>query len=242
MYGRALRANRRIGRQLAPRFGKSVSAAASYSTLFPSTENPISEGGVWANGGSTGLDWQNVQTTPGKAFGVGASAGYDDCNAVLQGRFSTTRHYSQGTIRKLGGYTPPSSHETELLLGFSISAHVAAGYEVDMWFDGTLQFVRWNGALSDFTVYGTGDWLDSSSGSGFGRALVEDDVVKATFDASSGHPVLTLYLNGAQVSQVPDTSASKITSGSPGMGFFARAGSGLDMTAYCLKAFAAGSL
>jgi hypothetical protein len=34
----------------------------SYSTTFPLTENPISEGGSWTNGGATGLDWANVQT------------------------------------------------------------------------------------------------------------------------------------------------------------------------------------
>ena len=35
----------------------------SYSTTFPLTENPISEGGSWTNG-ATGLGWANVQTTP----------------------------------------------------------------------------------------------------------------------------------------------------------------------------------
>src|SRR5215813_11451279 len=43
----------------------------SYSTTFPLTENPISEGGSWTNGGATGLDWANVQTTPGLSFGTG---------------------------------------------------------------------------------------------------------------------------------------------------------------------------
>ena len=32
----------------------------SYSTTFPLTENPISEGGSWTNGGATGLGWANV--------------------------------------------------------------------------------------------------------------------------------------------------------------------------------------
>ena len=43
----------------------------SYSTTFPLTENPISEGGSWTNGGATGLGWANVQTTPGLSFGTG---------------------------------------------------------------------------------------------------------------------------------------------------------------------------
>jgi hypothetical protein len=44
----------------------------SYSTTFPLTENPISEGGSWTNGGATGLGWANVQTTPGLSFGTGS--------------------------------------------------------------------------------------------------------------------------------------------------------------------------
>src|SRR5262245_4434564 len=43
----------------------------SYSTTFPLTEDPISEGGSWTNGGATGLGWANVQTTPGLSIGTG---------------------------------------------------------------------------------------------------------------------------------------------------------------------------
>ena len=47
----------------------------TYSTNFPSTENPISESGRWINGGSTGLKWANVRTTPGLAFGTQSGSG-----------------------------------------------------------------------------------------------------------------------------------------------------------------------
>jgi hypothetical protein len=61
----------------------------SYSTTFPLTENPISEGESWTNGGATGLGWANVQTTPGLSFGTGpVNAGtylYADPIAVLKG-------------------------------------------------------------------------------------------------------------------------------------------------------------
>ena len=33
-------------------------------------ENPISEGGKWLNGQKDALDWTNVRTTPGFAFGT----------------------------------------------------------------------------------------------------------------------------------------------------------------------------
>src|SRR5438093_11656945 len=35
-----------------------------YTTNFPLAENPLSEGNVWANGKSTGIDWQDVGTMP----------------------------------------------------------------------------------------------------------------------------------------------------------------------------------
>ena len=46
---------------------------ADYSTSFPATESPISESSNWTNGLAVGLDWNNVQTTPGKAFGAAIS-------------------------------------------------------------------------------------------------------------------------------------------------------------------------
>ena len=42
----------------------------SYSTNFLAIENPISEGGKWINGGTTGRDRGNVQAIPGLAFGT----------------------------------------------------------------------------------------------------------------------------------------------------------------------------
>ena len=41
-----------------------------YTTNFPLTANPISEGGAWLSGKAAGLDWTDVRTTPGKAFGT----------------------------------------------------------------------------------------------------------------------------------------------------------------------------
>src|SRR5690349_19703043 len=35
----------------------------TYTTTFPLTENPISEGGRWNSGGAVGLDWHDVSTT-----------------------------------------------------------------------------------------------------------------------------------------------------------------------------------
>ena len=42
----------------------------SYRTSFPATENPISEGGIWLNGRTDGIDWADVITRNGEVYGA----------------------------------------------------------------------------------------------------------------------------------------------------------------------------
>ncbi len=68
--------------------------ANTYTTNFASTENPISQSGIWVNGGAVGLDWNNVQTTGGvKAWGtqVPSGAGTNDSIAALTGTWGTNQ-------------------------------------------------------------------------------------------------------------------------------------------------------
>src|ERR1700729_3247334 len=53
-----------------PAASDSTAPHATYTTNFPLTENPISEGGKWINGQKDGVDWTDVRTTPGLAFGT----------------------------------------------------------------------------------------------------------------------------------------------------------------------------
>ena len=46
----------------------------SYRTSFGLDEDPISEGGIWLNGGEDGLDWPNVGTRNGLAHGAATSS------------------------------------------------------------------------------------------------------------------------------------------------------------------------
>jgi len=61
------------------------------TTNFSRAENPISEGGKWLNGQTDGLDWTDVRTTPGFAFGTEIGGNrpdpqkYDDSTALLKG-------------------------------------------------------------------------------------------------------------------------------------------------------------
>lgn len=196
----------------------------SYSTNFLAIENPISENGVWVTGLANGIDWNDVRKENGFAYGANVSAGYDDCLAHLKG--FPPNHFSQATLHVASNYTPPSSHEIELLLRFEITAKNARGYEINCGWNGAYsQIVRWNGALNDFTYL-------NPTGPGFG-ALKEGDVIKATAIGNT----ITVYKNGNQVMQVSD---STWTDGDPGMAMFVRPGG--TPKNYCFTQFSAGSL
>jgi hypothetical protein len=179
--------------------------AQSYTTNFPGTENPISEGGHWINGGTTGIDWGNVSTTPGYAVGHSGAARFADATALLTGTWGPDQT-AQATVRAGAVSGAP---EVELRLRSTLSAHSATGYEISESVAGGgngsyLIIVRWNGPLADFT------YLANLSGPQY--SVTTGDVVKATIVGN----VITAYKNGVQIGQATDNT---YTSGNPGMGF-----------------------
>ncbi len=183
---------------------------AAYSTNFPLAENPISEQGKWIDGGTVGLDWSNVQTTPGLAFGTESGwGGYDDATAVLAGNWNSDQ-MAQGTVYTVN-QNSSIYEEIELRLRTTITAHSIAGYEINFRCTSDdsqyVQIVRWNGAFGDFT------YITSATGPG----LHNGDVIKATVVGST----ITVYINGTQVLQGTD---STYTTGSPGVGFYLQGG------------------
>jgi hypothetical protein len=199
--------------------------AHPYSTTFPLTENPISENNVWINGRVTGLDWTNVRTTPGLAFGTQTgSAGFDDSIAILPGTWGPDQTVT-ATVHSVNQQTGNIFEEVELLLRFQITAHSARGYEVNFrcTHDGTqyTQVVRWNGPLGDFSP------LDSRAGPGISNG----DTVKATIIGS----LITVYINNVAIFSVNDTTW---TVGNPGMAFFLSGATGLN-SSYGFTSYAA---
>ncbi len=181
----------------------------TYTTNFPLTEDPIAESGKWINGQANGLDWTNVRTTPGLAFGSDqGAASYDDSIAVLTGSWGPDQT-AQATVHSIN-QNDRLYQEVELLLRFVISPHDSRGYEVSFKCSKTsaayAQIVRWNGTRGDFAS------LVLVSGVRYG--VTEGDVVQATIVGS----LITGYINGVQVVQATDTTFS---TGSPGIGFFA---------------------
>lgn len=182
---------------------------AAYSTSFPSTENPISESGAWTNGGTTGLDWTNVQTTSGLAFPTQvahSSPPYDDSVACLSG-FSPDQ-WAQGTIHN----SSASLREVELHLRCSISSHSITSYEIDVTTNFGLSVVRWNGALNNFTYL-----VEALTGANITHA--NGDVWYAQIVGNT----ITVKCNGVVVWQGTDNN---ISSGNPGIGFYSDTNSG----------------
>ena len=95
--------------------------AGTYTTNFPLTENPISEGGKWINGKTVGIDWANVSTTPGLAIGrQSSSIKYDDATALLTGTWGPDQSVT-ATVHTVN-QNSNIFEEVELRLRSSLSA------------------------------------------------------------------------------------------------------------------------
>jgi hypothetical protein len=193
-----------------------------YATRFSGTENPMSEGGKWLNGHTDGLDWTDVRTTPGFAFGteIGghrpAPQKYDDSTALLEGTWGPDQTV-QATVHSMNpNQDGKVFEEVELRLRSSISPHNCTGYEVMFRCSKIPQaycnIARWEGPLGKFTM------LKESYGSQYG--VKDGDVVKATMIGK----VLTVYINGVQMIQLSDGT---FPNGNPGVGFYLEGASGV---------------
>ena len=188
--------------------GAGGSAGRTYHTNFPLTENPISENGMWLNGGTNGVDWHDISTTPGLAIGHQSMTSYTDGTAILTGAWGPT----QTVTATVHSQNPKDTcyQEVEMRLRSAVSAHSCTGYEISFKASQTdaayLIIVRWNGALGDFT------YLANVSGAQYG--VKEGDVVKATIVGN----LITAYKNGMMMGSAMDP-ANTFTTGNPGMGF-----------------------
>jgi len=184
-----------------------------YSTDFTAAENCLSEQGNWECGGAVGLDWTDVATTSGHAFGLeSGDKGYDDATALVTGDWGPNQ-MAQATVHTTR-QDDSIYEEVELRLRSTLSAHKATGYEILFRCAKTNKaysdIVRWDGPLGKFT------YLSHKEGAEFGVA--NGDVIKATMIGD----VITVYKNGVQIAQASD---NVFASGRPGIGFFLEKGS-----------------
>jgi hypothetical protein len=184
-----------------------VVTAGSYSTNFPGTENPISEGGVWR---SQDTQLSRVQSRPGVAHGViPYMAGYEDAYAFIGDRAFNANQEGEAVIYRAAGYTPSANHEVEIILRCSDNGSSRTWYEV-----------LWNAAGGFEILYLTGP------ANGFNplSTSVNNSLVPRDGDRFRARVVgntISGYVNDELRVQATD---SRITSGSPGMAFFYRQG------------------
>ena len=199
--------------------------AHPYTTNFLLSEDPISENGAWVNGGTTGLDWSNVQTTAGRAFGTQSGTDacpicYNDSTAILAGLWNPDQSV-QATVFLTNPLTGGACcQEVELRLRTQISSSMITGYEIN-WkatSDGSqyCQIVKWNGALGDFTA------VNPDAGN-MCPGLTNGAVISASITGNR----ITVQQNGVTIATATD---STFTSGSPGIGFFQLSQPGTDNT------------
>jgi FG-GAP-like repeat len=185
-----------------------LALANTYTTNFPLNKNPISENGEWINGKAVGLDWSDVQSIPGLAFGTqsGNSGVYDDSTACLSGTWASNQTV-QATVVS-GNQNTSAIEEVELRLSTTITPHNITGYELDFRNTnpgGYVNIVRWNGPLNKFTIL--------AGGNNNYHGIKNGDVLLGTIVNGT----ITVYVNGVVVCQATDNT---YTGGSPGIGFW----------------------
>jgi hypothetical protein len=121
------------------------------------------------------------------------------------------------------------THEVEILLRWSDSAHNAHGYECNLAYNGAYaEIVRWNGALGSYTYV-------APQGSGGPGAVHDGDVFSAQIVGNT----ITTYLNGKQINSATDTT---FATGNPGIAFYRGASGCGSFGDYGFTSFVATSL
>lgn len=192
----------------------------SFFTTFPANENPISEGGIWLQFDAS--DQTVVQTTGGAAYGTQQTGvplePFDDSAAHMAG-FGTD-YEVETTVIKAGGLDT-AGREVEILLRWSTNnverstafgpTH-SNGYEINVSHRGRFANIgRFKGAA----LVSLGDNTDNS----IGFTPANGDKFRCRVVGQ----LITCYWNDVQFMQTTDNDAAlKITTGDPGIGFFAR--------------------
>jgi hypothetical protein len=178
----------------------------SYSTRFLLDENPISEGRKWINGGKDGIDWYNVITKNGIAYGAVTNGSYTDPTALLVGTWGRNQAAKARVFSR--NQTDKYYQEVEIRLRSALSRHRCTGYEV-FWRclktkDAYAQIVRWNGKV--------GDWTSLKKHTGAQYGVKDGDLVEAKIAGD----IIKGYVNGVEVISATDDTYKE---GNPGIGF-----------------------
>ena len=198
-------------------------AVRTYSTHFPLNENPISENGNWINGAADGIDWYDVITENGIAYGAASTGNYTDPTALLVGAWG--RNQIAEAVVHSRNQTERYWQEVEIRLRSTLTARRCTGYEV-FWRclkteKAYAEIVRWNGKVGDWTS------LQKRIGPQYGVRV--GDLVRAIVVGN----VIRGYINGVEVISATD---DVYPNGNPGIGFNYGVGdSNVDFGFSCFK-------
>jgi hypothetical protein len=201
----------------------------SYRTDFSSSENPISEGGMWLNGRKDGVDWIDVVCAGGYAHGEVSRmtsaerrveqgnlqdsddtsnpvGDYDDPSAILTGAWGADQHAKAVVFCR--NPTEEYFQEVQFRLRSAMRPNVCTGYEI-FWRaltgeHGYAEIVRWNGPV--------GDWTSLARRTGESYGVKHGDIVEASVFGTC----IKGYINGVEVISVED---EVFEDGAPGIGF-----------------------
>lgn len=202
-----------------------------YTTTFPSTENPISEGGVWTR---LSTDLLDLQTASGRVYGKqNNSVDYDDSYALCTGSGVSfgNNMYAEATIRLAAGFSPAYNQEVELLLR---GTHSVGSPGVRTWYEclhniaGDFEIVYLTGINSGFTSLSLTTHTNAP--------IVDGQVMRAEISGST----ISIYIDSVLKCQATDTNIA--SGGVPGIGMFSR-GPVTDADKFCFRDyFKCGSL
>lgn len=184
---------------------------AFFATSFLTNQTPLSENGAWRTGATHGLDWTDPAVILGLAQGTQNNSGaLDDSIACLTQQFPAN---CSASVRIRQGGAAARFQEVEILLRFTIGAHIAHGYECNYAYNGEYcDLVRWEDGV--FTHLHTQNGV---------AAPVDGDIMRCEIIGNT----FNCFLNNVLQNTVDITAAggAVFTTGSPGLGFY-RSGGG----------------
>lgn len=193
-----------------------------YATNFDVAEDPLSEGGAWIGGFTTGLLWLDHYTSGGVCHGkrFGGTGSTIDPTAIHSGVWGS----QQVITAVVDMVTSTGGQEIELRMNSVLAPNVNTGYEFLFDASGFMQLVRWNETHDSFTYL--------ISNANIGRTFVSGDVVGAARQGSD----LVGYFNGVEIGRVTDTY---YMGGAPGFGLNNYAPLGTDPTLFGITSWSA---
>jgi hypothetical protein len=213
-----------------------------YSTTFATAETPISEGGNWLKltpegGASDHSGWHGMITSGGSArprynagptMGGPGSGDYDDCYAYLAGTWPTNLR-AEATV-----YRGAGNKEMELLFRVSDQASPARIWAYECLFDygvGSVEIARWDGLPDGYVTLNAGTPGTYADGDRIAAEITGTNPV-----------VITCYVSRAatpttweEILTYSDSSASRLTTGAPGIGAFCRTNASNSSLDYGIK-------